>query len=77
MSKTQTNSKVHSQFNVVEEVFGCFRKAQEEAVSVFALALVELGDHPHIQKLVEDSATVLPFATVSHSGNVPRVYIHA
>jgi len=62
---------------MVEEAFGCFRKAQEEAVSVFALALVELGDHPRVQELVEDSATVPPLATVSHSGKVPRVYIHA
>ena len=77
MSKTQTNSKAYSQFNVVEEVFGCFRKAQKETMSVFALALVELGDHPHIQKLVEDSTTVLPLATVSHPSKVPRVYVHA
>jgi len=44
---------------------------------VFALALVELGDRPQIQKLMEDSAAIPPLATVFHCGEVPQVRTHA
>ena len=59
-------SKTYSQFNVIQEVPRCFRKAQEEAVGVFGLVLVELGDRRNVQKLVEESATVPPLVTVFH-----------
>jgi hypothetical protein len=74
--RRQTNSEVYSQLNVIQEVFGCFGKAQEEAAVVFVLIFVELGDRPHIQKLVEESATVPPLRTISHRGEIPRVSVH-
>ena len=69
--------KAYSQFSVIQEVFWCFRKAREEAVGMFALVLVELGDRPHVQKLVEDSAAVPPLASIFHSGDIPRGSAHA
>jgi len=71
------DSKAHSQFSVIQEVLWCFRKVREKAAGVFALAFVEPGDHPHVQKLVEDSATVPPLTTIFHSGDIPREPTHA
>jgi hypothetical protein len=77
VSKTQTVLKAYSQVSVIQEVFWRFRKAREEAACVFALVLVKLGDRPHVQELVEDSATVPPLATIFHSGDIPRESAHA
>ena len=71
------DSTAHSQFSVIQEVLWCFRKVREEAAGVFSLVLVEPGDHPHVQKLVEDSATVPPLATIFHSEDIPRGPAHA
>ena len=70
-------AREHSQFCMIQEVFRCLGKVQEEMARVFVLILIKLCDCSHTQELIKELATVFPLATVSHCGDILRGSIHA
>jgi hypothetical protein len=74
--KKRSVTRKYPQFDMIEKTVRGLSEAQEQAVGVLALIIIEVCYRPRIKELVEKSTVAFPQVPVFHDADIPGEMTH-